>query len=71
MDAVEKAIRRHEEKLRTKKTPVRKPGVPWGCGMGWPELKDFDSAAEYEAARRKHDSEYSFNHDGRFWLLPG
>ncbi|MEI6864220.1 MAG: hypothetical protein WCK46_02550 [Candidatus Adlerbacteria bacterium] len=71
MDAVAKSIKRHEEKLRRKKPPQEVSKVPWGCGMGWPELKDYESLDAYVAARRAADPSYTFSHDGRFWLLPG
>lgn len=68
MNAVEKSIQRHAKKLATKKIPP-KVKVGWGVGMGWPELKDFDTRAEYVEARMAADPEYSPTHDGKLWML--
>jgi hypothetical protein len=70
-DAVAKSIRRHERKLQVKKPPQEAEKVPWGCGLGWPERRDFPNEAAYVAARRAADPDYSSAHDGRLWLLPG
>ena len=69
MNAIEKSIKRHQQKLRTKKQPQKRPKVPWGCGMGWPEAKDFPTQAEYIAARLAADPEYTPNHDGRIYAI--
>ena len=67
--AVERSIRRQKEKL-AKRKPVRKTSpVPWGVGMGWPEPHDFDSRAEYIAARQAADPDYAYGHDGRLWAI--
>jgi len=51
--AVEKSIERHRAKkaLRDRQSSKRggDHGVPYGCGMGWPERKDFETQAEYLA----------------------
>jgi hypothetical protein len=71
MNAIEKSIRRHQEKAALREKQQRKKGgpVPWGCGMGWPERKDFATEAEYIAARRAADPNYTPNHDGRLWPI--
>jgi hypothetical protein len=69
MSAIEKAIRRHQEKLKTKKQPRVHAKVPWNCGLGWPEIKDFPTQADYVAARRATDPDYVPSHDGRLWLI--
>jgi hypothetical protein len=71
MSAIEKSIERHQKKLATKKQPQKVSSVPWGCGMGWPEAKDYPSRAEYIAARVAADPNYAPGHDGRLWMLPG
>jgi hypothetical protein len=68
MSAIEKSIERHRHKL-AKKKPEKKQKVPWGCGLGWPEPKDFPTYAAYVAARKAADPDYTPNHDGRLWLI--
>jgi hypothetical protein len=69
MDAIERSIKRHQKKLKTKKHPQKRAKVPWGCGMGWPEAKDFPTREEYIAARIAADPDYTPSHDGRLWML--
>ena len=69
MSAIEKSVRRHQDKLEKKKKPQERAKVPWGCGLGWPEAKDFANQAEYIAARQAADPDYTPNHDGRLWMI--
>lgn len=67
--AVEKSVRRQQEKLKKRRPPRATSPVPWGCGLGWPERKDFPDVAAYVAARRAADPDYAYGHDGRLWAI--
>ena len=69
MDAIQKSIERHQRKLKTKKQPEVRATVSWGCGMGWPEAKDFPTQAEYVSAKRAADPEYAQGHDNTLWMI--
>lgn len=75
MNAIEKSVRRHAAKLKIKKKPkqkLRQKSDPWGVGMGYLERHDFETEAEYQAYRKSlRDDDYTPNHDGKIWMLPG
>ena len=69
MDAITRSIERHRKKSEKKKRPQENAKVPWGCGMGWPEPKDFASREEYVKARQAADPDYAPGHDGKLWAI--
>lgn len=67
--AVEKSMRRQQEKLKKRRPTRATSPVPWGCGLGWLERKDFESVAAYVAARQAAEPDYAYGHDGRLWAI--
>ena len=66
--ATDKSIKRHREKLQ-RRGQSPSSHIPWGLGMGWPKANDFLTQADYIAARKAADPEYTPSHDGKLWAI--
>jgi len=62
-NVIEKSIQRHVKKAAQRKVPEVSIPVPRGCGMGWPEMKDWNGPGDI-------NDDDNPCHDQKKWLLP-